>query len=503
MPPPSNTISAVFSQKKGEILSNYKMFSYLYGHILLFRFGLGQLPLLLHLPGWLTDPAKLERRLATLRDGTIPFLTLTVPSDQADTYNLAFKELGASLRALHPKQMLTPKRSLLLNLVRAVTVTAAWYGSTSLTLVVAISQFLIAPYSLFVSITAGIGFIQYLLLPHYLAYATLHFSASLLPQSTLLSCLTDWGQLPITPLNIGLFLLLDQLLCLQAILTPGTVTYSTSKILRHALHGFVNSKTMVLVILLLCYHHHPTISLWVWIVEGFFIKATPRISVFLSSCSLHFNAVFYHQHRMAHLPVVYQHAHKLHHAPGNMAGVTAFDASLYGCGMPEEFLVLATELVLLSVGFPPASLSWYVLHTQGLGNKHGHTIKEEGEGRRQESFHTDHHLTHTKNYGFAGFHCLLDLFFSTATRKDGHFILANKRSGSTSSGKEVMVEAVVEPGSKVISFLFTAVDLSVKEKPFQPQENPSVELKSSRLAEIPCSNLSLLVRPYESKKGRL
>ena len=477
------------------------MCSYLYGHLLLFRFGLGQLPLLLHLPAWLTDPAKLERLLATLRDGTVPSLTLTVPSDQADTYNLAFKQLGASLRALHPKQMPTPKRSLLLNLVRVFTVAAAWYGSTSLTLVVATSQFLIAPYSLFVSITAGIGFIQYLLLPHYLAYAALQYFASLLPQSTMLSCLTDWGQLPVTPFTISLFLLLDQLLCLHAILTPGTATYSTSKILQHALHGFVNSKTMVLVILLLCYHHHPTISLWLWIVEGFLVKATPRISVFLSSSSLHFNALFYHQHRMAHLPVVYQHAHKLHHAPGNMAGVTAFDASLYGCGMPEEFLMLATELVLMSVGFPPASLSWYVLHTQGLGNKHGHTIKE--EGRRQENFHTDHHLIHTKNYGFAGFHCLLDLYFSTAARKDGHLILANKRSGSTSSGREVMVEAVVEPVSKVISFLFTAVNLSVEEKPFQHQENHSVELKPSRPVEIPCSNLSLLVRPYKSEKGRL
>ena len=263
----------------------------------------------------------------------------------------------------------------------------------------------------------------------------------MLPQSSLFSGLTTWGQLPITPLTIGLFLLLDQLLCLQAILTPGSVRYSTSKILRHALHGFLNSKTMVLVILLLCNHHHPKISLWLWILEGFIVKATPLISVFLSSYSLHFNAVSYHQHRMAHLPVVYQHAHKLHHAPGNMAGITAFDASLYGCGMPEEFLVLATELVLLSLGLPPASLSWYVLHTQGLGNKHGHTIKE--EEKEEENFHTDHHLTHTKNYGFAGFHCLLDLYFSTAAHNDGHFILDNKRSGSTSSGKKVMVKMVV------------------------------------------------------------
>ena len=147
-----------------------------------------------------------------------------------------------------------------------------------------------------------------------------------------------------------------------------------------------------------------------------------------------------------------------------MAGITAFEASLYGCGMPEEFLVLATELVLLSLGLPPASLSWYVLNTQGLGNKHGHTIKE--EEREEENFHTDHHLTHTKNYGSSAtvFHCLPDLYFSTAARKGGHWIPANKKGASTSTGREVMVKAVVEPGHKDTTFVFTAVN-SLKRRP--------------------------------------
>ena len=376
------------------------MLSYLYGHLLLFRFAIGHLPLLFSLPDWLTDPAKLERRLAPLRDGTVQSLTLNVPSGQADVYNIGFKQLGTRIHTLHPQQMRASTRGFLLNLTRISTLVAAWYGNIGLTLGVAISQFLIAPYSLFVSLTAGLASIYYLLLPHYLAFAGLQYFTSFLPQSSWLSWLTAWGQIPITPLTICLFMLLDQMLCLHATLTSRTATFPpSSKMLCHALHGFLNSKTMTLTVLFLCKHHNPTLSLWLWIVEGFLVKATTRISFLLSSCTLHHNVLFYHQHRMAHLPVVYQHAHKLHHMPGHMAATSAFDASLYGCGMPEEFFVLAAEVVMLSMGFPPPSLNCFVLFTQGLSNKHGHTIKDGKDEDGNDNFHTDHHLTHNKNYG--------------------------------------------------------------------------------------------------------
>ena len=448
------------------------MLAYLYGHLLLFRFAIGHLPLLFSLPGWLTDPAELERRLATLRDGTVQSLTLNFPSDQADAYNIALKQLGSKMQALHPQQMTASTRVFLLNLIRFSTVVAAWHGNIGLTLGVAITQFLIAPYSLFVSITAGLALIFYLLLPHYLAFAGLQYFTSFIPQSPWFSWLTAWGQIPITPFTISLFVLVDQMLCLLATLTPEAATYPSSKswtkILSHALHGFINSKTMTLVVLFLCMHHHPTLSIWLWLVEGFLVKATTRISGLLSSCSLHPNVLFYHQHRMAHLPVVYQHAHKLHHTPGHMAVTAAFDASLYGCGMPEEFFVLAAELLLLTMGIPPASLGCYVLFSQGLSNKHSHTIKgliKDGEGG-EKNFHTDHHLTHTKNYGSSAtvFHCLPDLYFSTAARKGGHWIPANKKGASTSTGREVMVKAVVEPGHKDTTFVFTA-EHSLKRRP--------------------------------------
>merc|ERR1719319_1474843 len=280
------------------------MYSYLDGLLLLLRVALAQLPLLLHLPGWLTNPALLEHRLAPLRAGTVPSLTLSLPFGPAASYNSALKQAGAGLRALHPQQ--PDSLPLLLHLVRLATLAAASTGSLPLTLGIAAFQFLLAPYSLFVSLTAAIGFLHYILLPHYPIHAGLLLLASSLPHLPALDWLAGWGRLPINP---------------------------AAKMLRHAFHGFINSKTSVLVILLLCSHHHPQLSLWLWALEGFLLQATPRLSALLSSSTLHFSAVYYHQHRMAHLPVVYPQAHKLHHYPG--AWITAFDASLYGCGMPE------------------------------------------------------------------------------------------------------------------------------------------------------------------------
>ena len=44
---------------------------------------------------------------------------------------------------------------------------------------------------------------------------------------------------------------------------------------------------------------------------------------------------------------VYEHAHKLHHY---LHGTMAFDAHIYGNGMPEEIVFLSAELCM-SVGF--------------------------------------------------------------------------------------------------------------------------------------------------------
>ena len=70
---------------------------------------------------------------------------------------------------------------------------------------------------------------------------------------------------------------------------------------------------------------------------------------------MHWLELFYTQHRIAHLPKVYEHAHKLHHY---LHGTLAFDAHIYGNGMPEEFFFLLLELSMGAyLGLMPASLN--------------------------------------------------------------------------------------------------------------------------------------------------
>lgn len=109
---------------------------------------------------------------------------------------------------------------------------------------------------------------------------------------------------------------------------------------------------------------------------------TKRVNGFVSKYTLHWAPLFYHQHRLAHLPHVYADAHKFHHylhgttqlpllliiLPANilllpLPDSNAFDAHLYGSGAPEEWHCMMLEaLPALYCGIPPASLSPYVLY---------------------------------------------------------------------------------------------------------------------------------------------
>ena len=129
--------------------------------------------------------------------------------------------------------------------------------------------------------------------------------------------------------------------------------------------------------------------------------------------TMHYSLTFYHQHRMAHLPTIYQHAHKLHH---QLHGTTAFDATTFGWGMPEELVILPLELLLLAwTGLPPTMANLHVM-TVSLGNKYGHVMLEGGAAI--DNFHADHHVIHNKNFG--AFHCLLDLYLGTCARPEGY-----------------------------------------------------------------------------------
>ena len=57
---------------------------------------------------------------------------------------------------------------------------------------------------------------------------------------------------------------------------------------------------------------------------------------------------------------MYDEAHKLHHY---LHGSTAFDAHIYGSGMPEEWGLLVIDTVMsVSCGMLPAALNQHILY---------------------------------------------------------------------------------------------------------------------------------------------
>jgi len=107
---------------------------------------------------------------------------------------------------------------------------------------------------------------------------------------------------------------------------------------------------------------------------------------------------------------VYSDAHKFHHY---FHGTNPFEAHLFGIGAPEEWLILMSEILFVSIFkvFPP-SLSSKVLE-DSYYNKISHTRIEEGS--ESEIFHTDHHIFALKNFGVGG---SIDMLFGTATKND-------------------------------------------------------------------------------------
>jgi len=166
---------------------------------------------------------------------------------------------------------------------------------------------------------------------------------------------------------------------------------------------------------------------------------TEKLYSVISSRGHHFMGFLYQQHRMAHLPKVYEHAHKLHHY---LQGTLAFDAHIYGNGMPEEFFFLLLELVVgVQFGLAPATLNRLVLQFS-IDNKFGHTQKP--EDTCGDNFHADHHLVHVKNFGIHN--CLLDMYFDTSLYSKSYLIQPD-------SGEMVYrVDKRIDKGNGEVSF---------------------------------------------------
>ena len=220
-------------------------------------------------------------------------------------------------------------------------------------------QFLVAPYSFFVSFGLAIALgppiyfrfvylfcykkifilclhfytILIIYFSHYLTFNSIEMISNLLQTfclpisvTSILDQISPYFELPIGPAFILAFFIFDQGLCFYVhYFTPSKI-FTFRETMTHFIWGFLNTKTytMVLffhlflfivyfisyylfytskVILLHMMNAGVKIPIWIWLIDANF-QMTNKLSKIISDRWMHWLELFYHQHRMAHLPKV-------------------------------------------------------------------------------------------------------------------------------------------------------------------------------------------------------
>ena len=433
--------------------------TYVKGNLMLFNFFTKNISTIRSLPAWMRNPDELKSVIATKMQANQKSFNLDLPSSTAIVYNDAFEKMKSDMRRLHngETEVFDYKITLiLLFCIRVACIVCACYGNVMATIFISSLQFLVAPYSLFVSFALAMALAPPIYASHYVAFnllqSTFAIASYFLPASiiSVISRITPYLYLNIGSYFIISFFLLDQGFCLYCHYFTPSKTFSLKETLVHVVWGFLNTKTYTLVILLHMMNSNVSIPLWIWFIDAYF-GVTLSISTKISQVWMHWLELFYHQHRMAHLPRVYEHAHKLHHY---LHGTMSFDAHIYGNGMPEEFFFMMLELILGSVyGQMPATLNKLILQ-YSMQNKLGHTQKP--EDTCGDNFHPDHHLKHVKNFGI--YNCLMDMYFSTSTNNDQYMLTP---SLSYTDHAETIFDVKKKNDGNITSFCFTPRNASL------------------------------------------
>eukprot|EP00047_Mylnosiga_fluctuans_P007399 m.253066 g.253066 ORF g.253066 m.253066 type:complete len:422 (+) comp18135_c0_seq1:29-1294(+) len=354
------------------------------------------------LPEPLINPDQLDSLIATKK----PF-TLNAPNAIRDKYTAYMARIRDRLRAqLSVTEHRFSFKMASFFAIRLAAVFAALTGGAVLTIAVLSLQFVLLPYSLFVALAELAVLFPAIFAGHYLVnfvaiWALKALSAVGLPD--LLAYTVN-----ITPTFIFAFFVVDHVLCASCVWrTPRcpSAPVTAARLAKSVALGFLNCKTYF-VILLALVQGSVQIPIAIWVLDAIF-GLSPIINRLLGRLGMHWAALFYTQHILAHVPGVYQDAHRFHHA---LHDTTAFDAHIYGSGAPEEYFCLLAELLpAYYLGVTPPSLSYWVLDIS-WANKISHTRKSDGgEGA---NWHADHHVYHSKNYG--GWYPPLDMYMGTA-----------------------------------------------------------------------------------------
>ena len=369
----------------------------------LFSFYFSQLSLLAQLPSELIIPEDLERKMNTEKS-----FQIRVESKKVNQYNQGLDQLTRELARNMTRRVFDFHTLMVLFFaIRVVAIGVAMLQPkyVGITIVVSAMQFLIMPFSFFVAVTQFVALFPPMFVGHLICFWPLKLLVNQLPEIFHLEFTFEaW--------HVWTFFIVDQLICLYILFDiPGrgkAVSFSTNRVLASVFYSFLNAKSFYLV--LLPHIIGLKIDVTVWLIDALF-GVTQRINELVSLSSFHWAVLFYHQHRMGHIPFVYDHAHKFHHY---LHDSTSFDAHIYGSGAPEEYFILVMELVLgCFFRWTPVSLTYHVLNLS-FANKIGHSRSVLEKGGKNA--HVDHHTYHRKNFGIYGM--ALDMCFETCVYND-------------------------------------------------------------------------------------
>lgn len=368
-----------------------------YGNLLLFSFYFQYLKKLFNLHEYLWGWDRINDILKSKKK-----LEFSFSNSLANDYNLAIKDVGEQLRKLENNREETfIFKMILFFILRLFCVATAYKNWLEITIILSLMQFFILPYSLFVSFAKIVELFPPLFMSSMIVFPLLGFLKSLILPEYL-----DYN-FEINDKFIICFFFIDQLLCLICtFVTPRgkSAPMTLERNLKSLFFGFINTKTYFLILLFLL--RGVKISLVVWLFDAFF-DISGKISVILSKKLSCWEILFYHQHRIAHLPYVYQDAHKFHHF---LSDTSPFDAHIYGSGAPEEWHSLMIELIpSIILKIVPPSLTYHVLKIS-WSNKVAHTRNQDGSNGQNQ--HADHHLFHVKNYCW---YPALEMYMGTCT----------------------------------------------------------------------------------------
>jgi len=441
--------------------------SYIEGNRLLFDFYFKNINKIKSLPKWMRNPdhliKEMELRYNQNDNNKNSGFSLRLPTSTAKEYNGEFENMKSEMRKLHgtENEKFSYKTTLILLFsIRILCILTAYQGNVTGTIALSLLQFLVAPYSFFVSFGLAIALGPPIYFSHYLTFNSIEIISNLLqtfclPTSitSILAQISPYLELPIGPAFILAFFIFDQGLCFYVhYFTPSKI-FTLRETMTHFIWGFLNTKTYTLVIFLHMMNAGVKIPIWIWIIDANF-QLTNKLSKIISDRWMHWLELFYHQHRMAHLPKVYEHAHKLHHY---LHGTLSFDAHIYGNGMPEEFFFLLLELLAGTwYGKMPATLNKNIIQ-YSIDNKFGHTQKP--EDTCGDNFHPDHHLYHMKNFGI--YNSLMDMYFGTSTNNEKYMV---KPSLYYTDEQEIIfdIEKKIENDETVFYFTPRSVNLTRK-----------------------------------------